>query len=126
MMAVLKVPNGSPPSDDPVQSAAFDMAFLRRRASAAGVEWTHPILETVLLSAITFGQSEEHTLDAHSARLGVSIEERLRHTALGDAVATAQVRCKLLPMLEARGLDTLGKVIEESRKHGRLLDDANA
>ncbi len=106
-------------------NAPFDMAFLRRHASAAGVEWTHPILDTVLLSAIAFGQSEEHTLDALSQRLNVSIEERLRHTALGDAVATAEVLCKLLPMLEARGLDTLGKLIEESRKHGRLLDDAN-
>lgn len=106
-------------------NAPFDMAFLRRHAQIAGVEWTHPILDTVLLSAIAFGQSEEHTLDALCDRLGVRIEERLRHTALGDAVATGEVLCKLIPMLEARGLDTLGKVLEESRKHGRLLDDAN-
>lgn len=106
-------------------NAPFDMAFLRRHAPVAGVEWKNPILDTVLLSAILFGQSDEHTLDALSERLGVGIDERLRHTALGDAVATAEVLCKLIPMLEARGLDTLGKVIEESRKHGRLLDDAN-
>lgn len=106
-------------------NAPFDMAFLRRHAQSTGVQWTHPILDTVLLSAIIFGQSEEHTLDALCNRLDVSIEKRLRHTAIGDAAATAQVLCKLLPMLEARGFATLGKVIEESRKHGRLLDDAN-
>ncbi|MGH1578155.1 exonuclease domain-containing protein [Planktotalea sp.] len=107
-------------------NAPFDMAFLRRHAKQTGVEWTNPILDTVLLSAITFGQSEEHTLDALCERLNITIEPRLRHTALGDAIATAQVMCALLPMLEARGFDTLGKLLAESRKHGRLLDDANA
>ena len=106
-------------------NAPFDMAFLRRHASRMEVTWDHPILDTVLLSAVLFGASETHTLDALCDRLGVTIPEHLRHTALGDAQATAEVLCCMLPMLQARGMTTFGDVIAETRKHGRLLEDLN-
>jgi len=106
-------------------NAPFDMAFLRRHAQKTGVTWDHPILDTVLLSAVLFGASETHTLDALCDRLDVTIPDHLRHTALGDAQATAEVLCKMLPMLQARGLATFGDVIEQTRKHGRLLEDLN-
>ncbi|WP_425044127.1 exonuclease domain-containing protein [Primorskyibacter sp. S87] len=106
-------------------NAPFDMAFLRRHAKRMGVEWDHPILDTVLVSAVIFGASETHTLDALCDRLDVTIPPDLRHTALGDAVATAEVLCRMLPMLEARGMQTFGDVIAETRKHGRLLEDLN-
>ena len=106
-------------------NAPFDMAFLRRHAERMKVEWTHPILDTVLLSAVLFGASETHTLDAICERLDITIPETLRHTALGDAVATAEVLVRMLPMLTARGMVTFGDVIAETRKHGRLLEDLN-
>ena len=106
-------------------NAPFDMAFLRRHAGEMGVTWDHPILDTVLLSAVLFGAGERHTLDALCERLGVSIRPELRHTALGDARATAEVLVRMLPMLKARGLDNFGAVIEETRRHGRLLEDLN-
>ena len=106
-------------------NAPFDMAFLRRHAARMDVEWTHPILDTVLLSAVLFGASETHTLDAVCDRLGITIPETLRHTALGDAVATAEALVKMLPMLQSRGMNTFGAVIAETRKHGRLLEDLN-
>lgn len=106
-------------------NAPFDMAFLHRQAKDTGVTWDHPILDTVLLSAVLFGASERHTLDALCERLNVTIPTHLRHTALGDARATAKVLVKMLPMLEARGLTTFGQVIEETRRHGRLLEDLN-
>lgn len=106
-------------------NAPFDMAFLRRHAKRMGVEWTHPVLDTVLVSAVLFGASERHTLDALCERLGVTIPAHLRHTAMGDARATAEVLCRMLPMLEARGLETFGDVVAETRKHGRLLEDLN-
>lgn len=106
-------------------NAPFDMAFLRRHAGRMGVSWDHPILDTVLLSAVLFGSSETHTLDALCSRLNITIPERLRHTALGDAYATAQTLCKMLPMLQARGMNRFGDVITETRKHGRLLEDLN-
>lgn len=106
-------------------NAPFDMAFLRRHAKRMGVDWDHPILDTVLLSAVLFGASDKHTLDALCDRLEITIPEDLRHTALGDAVATAEALVKMLPMLQARGLTTFGEVIEATRKHGRLLEDLN-
>ena len=41
------------------------------------------------LSAVVFSQHEEHSLDALTHRLGITISEEARHTALGDAVTTA-------------------------------------
>ena len=106
-------------------NAPFDMAFLHRHATRMEVEWTHPVLDTVLLSAVLFGASETHTLDAVCDRLEITIPEHLRHTAMGDAVATAEVLVCMLPMLSARGMMTFGEVIVETRKHGRLLEDLN-
>ncbi|WP_170332910.1 3'-5' exonuclease [Ruegeria arenilitoris] len=106
-------------------NAPFDMAFLHRHSKRMDVEWSHPILDTVLLSAVVFGASETHTLDAVCERLGITIPETLRHTALGDAVATAEALVKMLPILNARGMTTFGDVIKETRKHGRLLEDLN-
>lgn len=106
-------------------NAPFDMAFLHRHAKRTGVTWDQPVLDTVLLSAVLFGASQNHTLDALCHRLDVTIPSALRHTAMGDARATAEVFCKMLPMLEARGLMTFGAILEETRKHGRLIEDLN-
>jgi DNA polymerase-3 subunit epsilon len=107
-------------------NAPFDMEFLRRHEGAIGARFDHPVLDTVLLSAVLFGQQEEHSLDALTARLGITIPEEARHTALGDTVATADAFLKLLPMLRGRGFATFGDVLAEVRRHGRLLKDLNA
>lgn len=106
-------------------NAPFDMAFLQRHGKTAGLNWNHPILDTVLLSAVVFGADETHTLDAVCDRLEIKIPAELRHTALGDARATAEALSKMLPILSSRGLNTFGKVVQETRKHGRLLKDLN-
>jgi DNA polymerase III subunit epsilon len=106
-------------------NAPFDMAFLRRHEDGIGARFDNPVLDTVLLSAVLFGQQEAHSLDALTARLGIAIPEEARHTALGDTVATADAFLKLMPMLRARGLDTFGAVLAEVRRHGRLLRDLN-
>ena len=106
-------------------NAPFDMAFLRRPGPRTGLVFDHPVLDTVLLSAVVFGQHEVHTLDALTHRLGVTIPEEARHTALGDAVATADAFLKLLGMVRGRGFATFGAVLTEVRRHGRLLKDLN-
>ena len=101
-------------------NADFDMAFLHRDEVHIGLSFDHPVLDTVMLSAILFGDSANHSLDALTTRLGIDLSEEARHTAIGDASATAEVLLKLIPALQARGLNTLGDVLEEVRRHGRL------
>ena len=107
-------------------NAPFDMAFLRRIAAEIGLRFDHPILDTVLLSAVIYGQHETHSLDALTHRLGITIPEEMRHTALGDTIATADALQKLLPILKGQGLTTFGEVLSAVRRHGRLVRDMNA
>jgi DNA polymerase-3 subunit epsilon len=107
-------------------NAPFDLRFLQRHEAAIGGRFDHPVLDTVLLSAVLFGTHEAHSLDALCGRLGIAIPPERRHTALGDAEATAAALCAMLAMLEARGFATLGQVLQETRRHGRLLQDLNA
>jgi DNA polymerase-3 subunit epsilon len=39
-----------------------------------------------------------------------------RHTALGDAMVTAEIFLKLVPLLAERGIHTLGEALEASRR----------
>ncbi|HCP78871.1 MAG TPA: DNA polymerase III subunit epsilon, partial [Pusillimonas sp.] len=48
-----------------------------------------------------------------------------RHTAIGDATATADALLKIIPALNARNLNTFGDVLKEVRTHRRLLQDLN-
>ncbi|MDW4498818.1 exonuclease domain-containing protein [Sulfitobacter sp. D35] len=88
--------------------AAFDMSFLDRRDAASELGFDQPVLCTARLSLSLFPHSSDHTLDALAARLGVSIAEEDRHTAIGDARATAEVFLKLVALMQARGIDDLG------------------
>lgn len=106
-------------------NAPFDMAFMHRYGKRQNLVWDHPVVDTVLASAVVFGASEVHTLDALCHRLGISIPFSARHTAMGDAVATAEVLCKLIPLLEGRGIVTFGDLLAETRKHGKILKDLN-
>lgn len=106
-------------------NAPFDMAFLNRHEPELDLAFDNPVLDTVLLSAAVFGETEIHTLDAIADRLGVRIDSAARHTATGDAIATASVLVRLLQILEARGICTFGDAIAAMRKHARLLPDLN-
>ena len=102
-------------------NAPFDMAFLKRREAEIGQVFDQPVLDTVLLSAAVYGPAAEHTLDALAARLGVVIPDEDRHSALGDARATAQVLIRLIPLLEGRGIETLGAALQEAARHSRVI-----
>jgi DNA polymerase-3 subunit epsilon len=106
-------------------NAPFDLAFLHRHREEIGAPFDHPVLDTVLLSAAVYGESVPHTLDAIAARLGVTLDAAARHTATGDAVATAEVLLKLIPVLEAQGVATFGEAVTAMRRHQRLLPDQN-
>jgi len=106
-------------------NAPFDMSFLRRREAEIGKRFDQPILDTVLCSAILYGQSAEHTLDALCDRLHIRIPEAARHTAIGDAIGTAEAFRKMIPMLEAADLPNLGALIKAFDRHSRLIEHLN-
>jgi DNA polymerase-3 subunit epsilon len=91
-------------------NAAFDMKFLQLKQARAGVRFDHPVLDTLLLSSIVHPTWGTHALDEIAERLNVTIVGR--HTALGDAIVTAEILLKLIPLLQAKGIHTL----EEARK----------
>ena len=95
-------------------NAAFDMRFLQLKERATGVVFDQPVLDTLLLSALVHPEQESHRLEAIAERLGVPVLGR--HTALGDAMVTAEVFLKLVPLLAERGLRTLGQVREAAQK----------
>lgn len=88
-------------------NAAFDMAFLKREEAKGGVVFDHPVICTARLSAALKPHLTDHTLDGLAERYGITIPEELRHTALGDACATADIFLKMLPIMEDRGINSL-------------------
>jgi DNA polymerase-3 subunit epsilon len=88
-------------------NAAFDMRFLQLKEAASGLRFDQPVLDTLLLSAWVHPNQESHRLEAIAERLGVAVTGR--HTAVGDACVTAEVFLKLIPLLQAKGVHTLGE-----------------
>jgi DNA polymerase III subunit epsilon len=86
-------------------SAAFDLKFLKMQEQATGIRFDNMALDTLLISAFLDRDADDHSLDAIARRLGIEISGR--HTALGDALATAAVFVKLMELLERRGTGTL-------------------
>lgn len=95
-------------------NAAFDMKMLQMKEAATGIRFDHPVVDTLLLSSIVHPHQEGHSLDAIAERFNIRIVGR--HTALGDAMATAEVLLKLIPLLEAKGIVTLNDALEASAR----------
>ncbi|MBW2041320.1 MAG: 3'-5' exonuclease [Deltaproteobacteria bacterium] len=95
-------------------NAAFDMKMIQMKETAAGVRFTNPVLDTLLLSAAIHPAQENHHLETIARRLGISIMGR--HTALGDAIVTGEIFLKLIALLEQTGIHTLKEARTLSQK----------
>ena len=90
------------------------MKFIELQSENCQVRLENPVLDTVLLSAFVHDHTNKHTLDDLAQRYGICIEGR--HTALGDALATAHVFLKLVNQLSSRDINTLGEAVNASDK----------
>lgn len=88
-------------------NVAFDMRFLALKEDVAGVRFDQPVLDTLLLASLAWPNEASHGLEEISERLGVEVAGR--HTASGDARATAEVFLRMIPLLRGRGIETLGQ-----------------
>ena len=95
-------------------NAAFDMRFLQLKEAESGVRFEQPVLDTLLLSALVHPNQEAHSLEAIAERFGITVIGR--HTAMGDAIVTAEVFLKLIPLLADKGVHTLGQAREAAQK----------
>lgn len=94
-------------------NVAFDMRMFQVKEPLTGIRFTQPVLDTMFLSAILHPAHRYHSIEAISNRLGICV--RGRHTALGDAMATAEIFLKFLPLLARMNILTLSDAIEASK-----------
>jgi DNA polymerase III subunit epsilon len=95
----------------------FDVRFLdpaTRRLGLPPLTAGRPVLDTVLLSEVVHGPLRRHGIPAMAERFGIVIEGR--HSALGDALVTAEIFVRLIGLLKKRGIATLGEVLEATRR----------
>ena len=95
-------------------NAAFDMRFLQLQEEATGIAFHQPVLDTLLLSAVVHPHQDSHRLEAIAERFNVTVLGR--HTALGDALVTAEIWLRLIPLLQEQGIHTLRQAREAAQK----------
>ncbi len=85
----------------------FDLAVLGAECRRAGLDWSAPpTLDLVQLGAALEPRNGDLTLEGMAARYGVAVAGR--HTALGDALAAAELWLCLVPRLAEHGVETFG------------------
>ncbi|MFN3867942.1 MAG: exonuclease domain-containing protein [Hyphomicrobiaceae bacterium] len=102
---------------------AFDMKFLTLKQDEAGVKFDNPVLDALLLSIYLYPDLPDHSLNGVAEFLGIEIAGR--HTAVGDALATAALWIRLLEIMESRGITTFGEAVaisDRMQKERRLAD----
>ncbi len=94
-------------------NAAFDMRFLQLKEEKLRIRFDQPVLDTLLLAAFLL-PNQEHSLEALALYFGVRVFGR--HTALGDALVTAEIFLKMIPLLAEKGVITLRQAREASQQ----------
>ena len=103
-------------------SIGFDLAILRREYQRADEAWRQPrSLDTRLLAQIANHNLPDFSLDMIASWLGVDVTDR--HTAVGDALATAAVFLSLIPKLRNEEIRTVAEAENACRKLTEVLDE---
>lgn len=101
-------------------SIHFDLAVLRHEADRHGIAWREPrALDVALMVAGLDREMIDTSLDGLALGLGIPIEGR--HTAIGDALATARIYSAFNPRLLANGIRTLAEAENLCRKPAGLI-----
>lgn len=100
-------------------SLGFDIAMLRGECARIGETFSpRRTLDTRLLAQVIAPNLADFSIEGLCAWLGLAVEGR--HSALGDAAATARIFCALVPKLRGGGIRTLA----EAAAACRVLTDA--
>ena len=103
-------------------AVGFDLAVLHRECRRAGETFENPrILDTRLLAEIVEPALADYTIESLAAWLGVNLSGR--HSAAGDALATARIFCALVPMLRDGGIRTLAEATRACSSLTKALDE---
>lgn len=95
-------------------NAAFDMRFLELEQKSADVTFSQPVIDTLLLSTILHPHLEGHSIDVLLERFNIKAEKR--HDALGDALMTARIFVKMIPLLTQLEIVTVGDALKSSKE----------
>ena len=96
-------------------SSGFDLAMFKREHQLVGLDWSAPrTLDVRYLVNIVALNLPDYSLDTIAAWLGVEIHDR--HSALGDAITTANIFLALIPRLRERGIRTLAEAENACRQ----------
>lgn len=89
-------------------TVSYDRAMLEKEYELTGRAWRAPrMLDVRLLARLANPSLPDYSLDKLCAWLGIEIKGR--HTAPGDALATAEIFVALVPLLRQRGIRTIAE-----------------
>lgn len=99
---------------------AFDLSFLSRELGRAVVRQLPGLHLDVRDLAFSFFPAWSWSLDRLLLRIGLAGRYR-RHSALGDALATAEILLWLLSRLQGHGVTTIGGLLRWARQARRYV-----
>jgi CBS domain-containing protein len=99
----------------------FDTAMLAAEYQRIGRSFAPgETLDTAALARLAHPLLADYALDTVARQFGIAIAGR--HTAGGDAAATAALFLALLPALKSRGIRTLGEALRACREAGTVAE----
>ncbi|MPY76396.1 MAG: CBS domain-containing protein [Alphaproteobacteria bacterium] len=99
---------------------AFDLAILRHEAKRAGIAWHEPQwLDVAMLAGALAPALPDLGLETIAKHLGVTVTGR--HSALGDAMAAAEIFACLIHLLREKDVRTLGEAQAFAARRDDLL-----